>query len=356
MIQGTIPQLTFTRFVAAIAVVIFHYGQSAFPFDSGFSHRVAGEAGFTVSYFFFLSGFLLYHVYSRKAFTFRDFFVARLARIAPLYWFAFAITLFGILVLLEQKPWGGTAILQALFLQAWFPGNSLTINYPAWSVSIEMFFYLSFPLLLLATKRMGENRFIVFAIILWLTSIGQNIVTQKLYYDPTSSEAGDFIMYFPLWHLNTFVCGMAAGIIFQRIRNRTIRFYVPIATVLVALVLIMMIVLDKGFAHQIMHTGLLSPLYAIVVIGLALDKWVLVKVFSWKPFQFLGEISYGIYLLQYPVWIGFAYSGCSIKSTGEFYTYVATLIAASAAVYWLLERPARKYIRQRFKSSAPEKV
>jgi peptidoglycan/LPS O-acetylase OafA/YrhL len=358
MTKGNIPQLTFTRFIAAVAVVVFHYGKQAFPFNSKLLNPVAEEAGITVSYFFFLSGFLLYHVYAQKQFSFREFIVARFARIAPLYWFALALSVVGILVLLQQKPWGGSAVLQALFLQAWFPGDVLSFNYPSWSVSVEMFFYLSFPILLLLSKRIGENRFLLFAMALWILSIGQNIITQHLVYDPNSTAAGDLIMYFPLWHLNTFVCGMAAYILYRRIAERKISAYLPLSFVLFGLATVILIITSKGFVHNHMHLGLLSPFYAMIVCGICLDTTPVSRVLSLKPLQFLGEISYGIYLMQYPVWIGFAYflPGFPLYSTMGFYTYLGVLIVVCVLVYLGIEKPAREYIRKRMKSPTPEKV
>jgi peptidoglycan/LPS O-acetylase OafA/YrhL len=358
MTKGNIPQLTFTRFIAAVAVVVFHYGQKAFPFSGKYINAVANEAGITVSYFFFLSGFLLYHVYAAKQFSFREFILARFARIAPLYWFAFALSLFGILVLLQQKPWGGTAFLQALFLQAWFPGNSLSINYPSWSVSVEVFFYLCFPLLLMLSKRIGKNRFLVFALALWLISLVQNHIVQSICYDPNSREAGDLIMYFPLWHLNTFVSGIAAYILYQHIHKVRLPSLVPVFVALASISTVLLIITSDGVLHDHMHTGALSPLYALIVIGLCCDNTVVSKIFALKPMQFLGEISYGIYLMQYPVWIGFTWfaKDFSIESTSGFYTYLGVLIFICALVYWGIEKPAREYIRKRMKSSTPEKV
>lgn len=357
-----IPQLTFTRFVAASAVIVFHYGQSAFPFQSGFLHDLAKESGITVSYFFFLSGFLLYFVYSQKEFSARNFFAARAGRILPLYYLGFFLALFAVLVLRDVPPWRGSIVAQGLLIHAWIPGMSLTINYPAWSVSVEAFFYLMFPLLLILSRKISMRNFMLLAIVFWLLSIGQNMFVQHLVYDPSSSKAGDFIMYFPPWHLNTFVSGIASGMIFLSWRNKiTTTGPVPLVLALVALAgLITFLVIENNPLRHLMHLGMLAPLYAMIVLGIALDRTIVSRVLSLKPMQFLGEISYGIYLLQFPVWAFMEYAtkntGFDLASTTGFYTCFSILLLVSALSYRFFESPLRVYIRGRFQKQKVEKV
>lgn len=47
-----IRQLTFTRFLAALTIIVFHYGQDSFPFNNGLLHQFAKEGAFAVSFFF----------------------------------------------------------------------------------------------------------------------------------------------------------------------------------------------------------------------------------------------------------------------------------------------------------------
>ncbi|MEO5643443.1 MAG: acyltransferase [Bacteroidia bacterium] len=352
--KENIPQLTFTRFIAASAVIIFHYGQKAFPFQSGFLNDLARESGITVSYFFFLSGFLLYIVYSQQEFSARKFFVARAGRIMPLYYLGFISALFIILVLQGGRPWGSAVIAQGLFLQAWIPGMALTINYPAWSVSVEVFFYLMFPLLLILSRKTGVRNFILLAIVFWIVSIGQNMLVQHLVYDPNSSRAGDFIMYFPIWHLNTFISGIACGMLFLSLRDKIkTNGPLPLLCAITGLAAIIFILVSDNPLRQFMHLGMLAPFYAMIVLGVALDKTIVARVLSLKPIQFLGEISYGIYILQFPVWAFMEYatsgSGFDLASAGGFYLCFAVLLLASALSYRFFERPARLYIRTKFR-------
>jgi peptidoglycan/LPS O-acetylase OafA/YrhL len=356
-----IPQLTFTRFIAALAVIVFHYGQKAFPFDSGFLNALAKESGITVSYFFFLSGFLLYVVYSQHEFSPRRFFAARAGRILPLYYLGFFLALLVFIFFKDLPLWKGAIAAQAVLLHAWIPGMSLTINYPAWSISVEVFFYLMFPLLLILARKAGMRNFILLAIAYWLLSIGQNMLVQHLVYDPASIKAGNFIMYFPPWHLNTFVSGMACGMIFLSLKNKIQTKGVgPILVAAAGIAGVILILVTENPLRHLMHLGMLAPLYAMIVLGIALDKTVISRIMSLRPLQFLGEISYGMYLLQFPVWAYIAYgtrnTGFNQESTAGFYLCLSVLLVVSGLSYRYFETPARAYIRKRFQREKVEKM
>src|SRR5439155_167630 len=57
-----------------------------------------------------------------------------------------------------------TGLVLAL-LHAWAPPFALTLNFPSWSLSAEMFFYLLFPSLVTAATRRPLKAVIAFALI-----------------------------------------------------------------------------------------------------------------------------------------------------------------------------------------------
>ena len=130
-----IKQLTFTRFLAAFVIILFHYGQNATPFDSGVLGRFAREGSFAISYFFCLSGYILTHVYyldNQTSLNKKTFFVKRFARIYPIYLFGFLSALVTGIIFLNAIPRGGSIILQLFVLYAWVLGIVLEINYFFW--------------------------------------------------------------------------------------------------------------------------------------------------------------------------------------------------------------------------------
>jgi peptidoglycan/LPS O-acetylase OafA/YrhL len=84
-----LDQLTFTRFIAAISIVVFHYGRNVFPFDMDGIKFLFRQANVGVSYFFILSGFIMVIAYgNRGKIEYVDYLKRRFARIYPVYFLA----------------------------------------------------------------------------------------------------------------------------------------------------------------------------------------------------------------------------------------------------------------------------
>src|ERR1700754_1373119 len=87
-------QLTFTRFLAALAIVVYHAKASVWPFNMAGLYSVFSKANSGVSYFFILSGFVMIIAYGSREqdrIDAREYYVNRLARIYPVYLLALAM-------------------------------------------------------------------------------------------------------------------------------------------------------------------------------------------------------------------------------------------------------------------------
>lgn len=82
-----INQLTFTRFIAALAIVVYHYGYKIFPFNLKLLNKIILNGSVGVSYFFILSGFVLIVSYLHRVkngkISYFNFYLNRFARIYP---------------------------------------------------------------------------------------------------------------------------------------------------------------------------------------------------------------------------------------------------------------------------------
>ena len=154
--------LTSLRFWAALWVVLFHF--RPYAAEWGPVTTLLGKGYLGVDFFFVLSGFVLAHVYGGEfqAGTYRHsrFIVKRIARVYPMH-----ITMLGFFVALalaapvlhlaldSAQRYDFTKIPQQLFLvHAWI-GTGEEFNYPSWSISAEFFAYLCFPLVMLLAGR-----------------------------------------------------------------------------------------------------------------------------------------------------------------------------------------------------------
>ena len=156
-----LSSLTGIRAVAALFVVVYHYGESATTLFPAFArmrplYRVGGIG---VDLFFVLSGFILCHNYLDGLGQFgwrsyRRFLQARLARVYPVHLAALLLlTVVAVGAAEAGKPMNpvhysvGRWFANLFLVQIWPPiGSTFSWNYPAWSVSAEWFAYLLFPL------------------------------------------------------------------------------------------------------------------------------------------------------------------------------------------------------------------
>ncbi|MCW3085463.1 MAG: acyltransferase 3 [Bacteroidetes bacterium] len=346
-----IRQLTFTRFVAALMILIFHYGQHAFPFNSGLLQHFAKEGAFAVSYFFCLSGYILAHVYyktDRSKIDKKEFYLKRFARIYPLYFFGFFMALISGFFLYHSIPKGNSIILQMLGLHAWVPGICLEINFPAWSLSVELFFYLYFPFLLRFFEQVSTKKILFFTITIWVISAIIHILMKSADHGDSRSW-GEFMLYNPLFHMNTFIVGMAGATIVNRHKinwNNSVSTIVFLGS---CTLLFLIIATDNPILPWI-HNGLLAPLFVLIIISLQFTKKGISSVFSLKPLVFLGNISYAIYILQHPVAEWFSVfmilTHFKASTTIIFYFYLIALILISALAFLCIEKPLRKRITQ----------
>ena len=352
-----IEQLTFTRFVAAMVVVFFHFGGNI-PFLNQEPWGALLRAGdIAVSYFFTLSGFIMaiaYYSLVEKGFDKAKYVVARFARIYPLY--LIALLLMIPLVMYTGNNGKKALLLNLTLLQAWFPGYALTFNSPGWAISVEVFFYVVYPFLLIFLARRSVKYLLGVTGVFWLFSQVLHIYLLNNRYQPYPSPEHDFVYYFPLFHLNAFLLGMAFGVIFKRHRLRY--EFKPWVTFCGVLICLIGICVGIMYWHEITGllgltmaptNGALSPLFGLFIILLSLDTSVLSRILQHKTLVLLGEASYAIYILQEPISQIYYYriaEWTGLSGNIHFYIFVGLLIVISLVMYRWVENPARMWLRK----------
>ena len=205
-----IEQLTFTRFLAAISIVVYHFGMELFPFRTEAVSFLFKQANLGVSYFFILSGFVMIIAYGGNGNSHIDrnkYYLSRIARIYPVYLIALLLLVYYIV---RSKPIDSVGYVMNLFvIQSWFPPYPLTGNGPGWSLAVEFFFYAVFPLLF--NRIYSKYKFPILAmsiVLFWLLSqVIFNVLINSSFYQGFPSKSHDLLYYFPLMHLNEFLIG-----------------------------------------------------------------------------------------------------------------------------------------------------
>lgn len=342
-----IGQLTFLRFVAALGVLIFHDGREVPWLQWGLPlWNVSNTA---VSFFFFLSGFVLTHVYQeRPTIRVRNFYVARLARIAPVYWAALVAV--SLLAWKNGELLASDELLSITLLQAWLPGHSQVLNGPGWSLSVEVFFYLLFPFLLPRVKKLrtAKGLLLAFALVWALNLAVHALAVQSS--SSTTPRLTDAVYYHPVGHLGTFLLGMIGGRLLQQLPAQ-LTSWAP-AAMLSSLGAFLIVVFGEADLLAYHHNGLFTPLFAVFVLAFAsVPNSLLGRLFSSTPCIRLGEISYGMYILQDPLSSVFqavvTRLGAPLEEGLLFPSYVAVLAATAYISFRWFEEPSRRWVRNR---------
>ncbi len=379
--------LTGARFVLALFVVFFHFGQSALTGAPGWARDFAGSGYTSVSMFFVLSGYLLAYNYLGGAATVQPFrfWSARVARIGPAYWFAILLSVpFWIYGALSHTGdiQVSSFIVSITCTQAWVVGSRAVWNFPAWSLSCECFFYILFPFLASPIVKMNRNglrcamaAFATLTLVVPLLylvlnpdGISRELLSQRNLTNFTRDEHliairrflwnngwYRFAVFNPISHLPTFLLGVSAGR-YRRVFSVP-RFSLPGAAAANASAagILGILCLSGGVPHIILHNSVLALVFCVFIFFVN-TLWKPVQQFlSLRLLLILGEASYALYILQMPIsgWFDaaarhFLHEKNFDPDSSPFYVVCAffvLLIGASVLVFLFVERPVGKWIR-----------
>jgi peptidoglycan/LPS O-acetylase OafA/YrhL len=300
--------------------------------DKSVSLTLLPDGWLGVSFFFILSGFILTHVYSHAPISALDFYRKRFARIYPLH----AVT-FVLWALIFFRGWGNSlpdklnsGIANILLLQAFFSGSVFNLGYNAvsWTISVEAFFYLLFPVLL-------RPRVPLLVLAVW--TVGLLLMTSHV---SASLETAfpSFFVFNPVPRLLEFVAGMALYKVFTHWRPS--RWLATITQSASVAVLFLAIAATVGMDTQHRNVALLLP-FAGVILSFAYrshcsplleTRWMVV----------LGECSFAFYMIHHMIFRGMdeilVGNARPLVALGAALTVA---IAASVLVHYGFERPLR---------------
>ncbi len=360
MKKKRIDQLTFLRFIAAILVVITHYGGAYYPFTVEPWRHIPADGPFILGFFFVLSGFIMTYVYypqEGRRINWKEFVIKRISRFYPLYFVA-------ILAMIPFRYGDDAHNLTGLFLdlfllQSWVPEYALAFNGPAWAMSVFFAFYLIFPLVVAWLVKKGSEFSTRFTIFVWLLSQGVFYFLLNVLYDGGAFWNG-FLLYNPILHFNTFLVGIWGGLYYrEKGRDRKINPAVNLVLLLLLAVGFILILFYRGKAASLLggrvtfNNGILAPFYLAVILVLANDIGWAAQLLQKPLFVRLGEISFSIYLLQSPmvqVYQTYLLERLERVFPGtaafHFYLYLGILIPAAFLLFHLYEKPAQGWIRK----------
>ena len=337
-----LPALTGLRFFLALWVIGHHItgphdmlGAAAAATPPAIYAWIRGGY-LAVQTFFVLSGFVLARTYRDTDWSRPNvlrYAAARAARIYPVYFIS--LLMISPQIVAEFTPAKTPVLVEhGLLIQAWFGRIPVNWNIPAWTLSCEIFFYLSFPLAAILMARAGWRQAVALA-------VGATCLTRVLYVCGVSDQLK------PVVHLADFFIGIAAARFFELIRKRGWTFsgawlYVP-ALAFGAL----FIARPDWLPPRVDLNTMLRPLNALLLLGFGLGGGIAARALSTRTVVYLGQASYSMYILHMPILFWYARYTRALSAT----LYVIAVIVIASAVYQWIEEPANRWLRARVKAA-----
>jgi len=366
--------LTGLRCFAAINIVLFHFSNpqwfnfrfsvptpfSPSPYRFGIILAPVVNAGYvSVSYFILLSGFVLGYNYNARArageLDRKRFWEARFTRIYPIY-------LLSLILSVGTLPreygshthamfWTGI-VLTPLLIQGWIPAIATFMNTPAWTMSAEAFYYFIFPWL--ARWKRPERVMPHLWKMAGIWVLGMIPGALYMAFNPDGISHPDrwsyghwlwALKYTPYAHVASFIFGVMLAELDEIIpRQGALRLCLGIGGFAGIYGLLM---LGPLVPYAIMHDGLLMPLFACIVLGLA-GQNPLSRALGVRPLVFVGEASYCLYLLHFNFWTLIHTTHVldlfRLGGYDPWISYVLLVVLALLALHYI-EKPAQRKLR-----------
>ncbi len=330
------------RAIAAVAVVFSHttQGLAAFgldPFILGRypdgNPRTTLLAGFGVSIFFALSGFLITYLLLAERETgtinVRNFYIRRVLRIWPLYYLYLGlsvITLIAFHVHFEKQ-----SMLFYVFLMANMPfifGGLMPLVGHYWSLGVEEQFYAFWPWIVKKSRSVLKITII----------ITTSLILLKTAFKLLDMRYGISWPYNFL-HVTRFHC-MTIGAIGAICYFQKDRLFMRLSNHFMmqtfAWLIILLVALNRFHIISFLDNEIIAVITVILIIG-QIEKTNRIVNLDLPLFDFLGKISYGIYVIH-PIVIFYAAKSITFSGSANVlhYLFVYMLISGMTIAFaWL---------------------
>ena len=353
-----LPSIDSLRAIAVIAVIIYHIDANYLP---------GGFLG--VDLFFVLSGYLISSLIIKEykstgTVNLYNFYVRRARRLLPAVYFMITVVL--IIITLFNGVLLKKSYLDALFgyiysSNWWYIFHKLDYfdsfgsQSPfkhLWSLAIEEQFYMFFPLIFLIFNRKSKS------------NNGNSKLNKNFIYVVLSLILVSLIAHILLFDINninriyfgtdtrafSLLVGVVGAILYpmDRLSERTTKKDNMIYSIvsLVSILVLIGIMINTSEYNTWLYRGgflLVAIIGLIIIISSGRQYTFMSKLLSFKPFVFIGKISYSLYLWHFPILV-VTTPVSEIGNPNLFYVTLRIILIFLVATgsYMFVETPIRK--------------
>lgn len=353
-----LPSIDSLRAIAVIAVIIYHIDANYLP---------GGFLG--VDLFFVLSGYLISSLIIKEykstgTVNLYNFYVRRARRLLPAVYFMITVVL--IIITLFNGVLLKKSYLDALFgyiysSNWWYIFHKLDYfdsfgsQSPfkhLWSLAIEEQFYMFFPLIFLIFNRKSKsnnsnsklNKNFIYVV---LSLILVSLIAHILLFDINNINR----IYFGTdTRAFSLLVGVVGAILYpmDRLSERTTKkdnMIYSIVSLVSILALIGIMINTSEYNTWLYRGGFLfvAIIGLIIIISSGRQYTFMSKLLSFKPFVFIGKISYSLYLWHFPILV-VTTPVSEIGNPNLFYVTlrIVLIFLVATGSYMFVETPIRK--------------
>lgn len=282
------------RGIAVLYILLYHLALIPKPNLSVpvWASPLVLTGGTAVTLFFVLSAFCLclsMKQHKQEPMLNMRFYLRRIFRIAPLFYFWLILSLF------RDRHWFGVThswtdvLLNMSFVFNFVPGKNEGFVWASWILSVEMIFYLFFPIIYRYVNDCWKS--LGFFFITLITAAGYSVIV--IYLPIPDSCRASFSQFSFLRQLPIFALGMVAFFLYDRFiqgkfRPRSWAIALIAAAVFGYIALLsgrLTLLLDDYYWEGV--------IYSMLLLGLVISP---MGLFVNRMTRFYGKISYSIYL------------------------------------------------------------
>lgn len=302
----SIRSLQVIRAIAFCGIFVYHAIRT-FPGSGRISYVLSlGLGPWGVSVFFVLSGFLMTYSYWDKEpkRTLLGCICFALNKIKKLYPLHLIMLLAGSVFLMMQNmrasEIGKQLLITIPLLQTWFPTRYMAINVVAWYLSVTLFLYFSFPIVISHVK--GKNTITEITGI--ITVFALQLLVGFLFYRFSEVDMRWITYCHPLYRLGDFVTGCHLAAIYQNTSRISSKSSVGACTLyeLIAITSNVFVCVCFAYAPNSMewykNTCLFIPTSVLLVFVFSIDGGVITSILQNRFVFWIAYISPYAFLIH----------------------------------------------------------